>query len=1037
MKFDVRVSVLVSAVVCASGSPVAHAAVGTEMVLDVNPLIVSRSSSPSDYVRAGDYVVFTTGPAERSAVWRSDGTAAGTVRIRPPDGKYYALTLDTIDGRALLQVMDAANNRFIWSTDGTGAGTQPLFQISDSSRSGEYAVLGVTASNRLLIWSEDPVSGWRIWSTDGTPAGTHSIPVGFRVASPYSGVHPRPVIIGDRIIFQAFTSAQGALEVWETDATLAGTHRIVDPDPDDGPSGEELLGGDDANIYYIADNVATGEEIWHYDAVTGVSQLLADVGPGAADGRIRWLAPVTGGVVFIADDTLCFSNSAGTLVTPLQTFSDYPEPLTQVGGRMLFTGRAPGDGLELWSTDGTIAGTVRVRDQSAGTADTSVSLAARLSDDRIIVRLNGGEPQLWSTDGTPAGTRQLTPSSSAVFGPDPVFLAFDPNATAELWKIDRVSEAVTRIPSPFAFGYFLAFGQQAFGTGSTPVTGNEPWITDGTIAGTHLLLDVEPQIGNDSGLVRNLTSVGGVAYFEASDGVHGSELWKTDGTTTGTGLVVDALPGGNGAGVVRPRAAGGSVYFQANYPAQSVWRSDGTSAGSMQVHDALATQFYFGADGNPLGCEQWLAPLGSTALFVAATAADGIQLWATDGSAAGTRLVNTAAHGALNVQDLCGLQAFGSLAYYVQTDNGRDRLFRSDGTSAGTFRLTGDSAATQLASVGERVAIGTRVFFLLADQSSRRLWSTDGTVAGTTPFTAAGDAAGLPLTTLVGALDGALIVERAAGGQQVVSRLDVTTGALTQLMTSTPFAAGGVETGGRLFFVCGGLCVTDGTAGGTSRIRQQDGSTGLPTVDRLLPYNGAVYFRSRPSDHTGLELWKSNGTTADTVRITPDAAGTEREITPPALAGGRVVFGMSDEATGRELWRVTSAPPLAIDDAVSLIAGNSVLLDVLANDADSDGRLVASGVAITANPAHGIVALQSNGAVRYTPNGAFVGMDTFKYRVSDDTGNASAEATVTVTVNPQPAPPPSGGGGGGGRLDWMLLGVLGALVIGRRRAAAR
>ncbi len=88
----------------------------------------------------------------------------------------------------------------------------------------------------------------------------------------------------------------------------------------------------------------------------------------------------------------------------------------------------------------------------------------------------------------------------------------------------------------------------------------------------------------------------------------------------------------------------------------------------------------------------------------------------------------------------------------------------------------------------------------------------------------------------------------------------------------------------------------------------------------------------------------------------------------------------------------------AEDTALSVIAANGVL----ANDSDSDSLLLTASK--VASPAHGTLALATNGSYVYTPTANWSGTDTFTYRASD--GNSySSIATVTVTVTPVNDPP--------------------------------
>jgi ELWxxDGT repeat protein len=73
---------------------------------------------------------------------------------------------------------------------------------------------------------------------------------------------------------------------------------------------------------------------------------------------------------------------------------------------------------------------------------------------------------------------------------------------------------------------------QTFFVTDDGVHGSELWITDGSIAGTRIVKDINP--GSAASNPGSLTNVNGTLYFTANDGVHGPALWKSNGTAAGT-----------------------------------------------------------------------------------------------------------------------------------------------------------------------------------------------------------------------------------------------------------------------------------------------------------------------------------------------------------------------------------------------------------------------------------------------------------------------------------------------------------------------
>ena len=76
-------------------------------------------------------------------------------------------------------------------------------------------------------------------------------------------------------------------------------------------------------------------------------------------------------------------------------------------------------------------------------------------------------------------------------------------------------------------------GGKALFAAFDPTHGLELHISDGTQAGTHLVLDANP--GPDQGAADFFPAKIGTKFvYEGNDGTHGYEPWITDGTSSGT-----------------------------------------------------------------------------------------------------------------------------------------------------------------------------------------------------------------------------------------------------------------------------------------------------------------------------------------------------------------------------------------------------------------------------------------------------------------------------------------------------------------------
>ncbi|PKV50844.1 hemolysin type calcium-binding protein [Aquimarina sp. MAR_2010_214] len=95
--------------------------------------------------------------------------------------------------------------------------------------------------------------------------------------------------------------------------------------------------------------------------------------------------------------------------------------------------------------------------------------------------------------------------------------------------------------------------------------------------------------------------------------------------------------------------------------------------------------------------------------------------------------------------------------------------------------------------------------------------------------------------------------------------------------------------------------------------------------------------------------------------------------------------------------------PNAGNESVITDFEHAVTVDVLFNDSDIEDESFNSGsLSIDTNPANGVVAINNNGTITYTPNNSFSGSDSFIYTLTDSAGGTDT-ASVYIAVGAAPA----------------------------------
>jgi ELWxxDGT repeat protein len=265
----------------------------------------------------------------------------------------------------------------------------------------------------------------------------------------------------------------------------------------------------------------------------------------------------------------------GTFAAP-NSVVNYPRQFTPVGEDVYFTGFDPAVGRELWRwSPQSGGGATLVKDLNPGAADSILSTMTTFQDRLyFVLEQPGGAHQIWTSDGTAAGTTftGLNGDSLTAHQGNLYFFATDAgdgSRSLMRWNGKAGSWAVTMhtFSNTFAqqLGMPVSMGALLFFAGADATSGVELWKTDGTADGTRMVRDVNPGTGGSiTPATRLVAGADQRLYFAATEPAHGTEMWTSDGTRAGTLLLGDVRPGAAGSDPAGHFFGADRLYFTAD-----------------------------------------------------------------------------------------------------------------------------------------------------------------------------------------------------------------------------------------------------------------------------------------------------------------------------------------------------------------------------------------------------------------------------------------------------------------------------------------
>ena len=425
----------------------------------------------------------------------TDGTPAGTADVLLTPGVRPGIHFVAATGEALyVATEDALLGRQLFRLDDS-AGARPVSAPNGFSHAIATGPMSTLGDGVLFVGPDrDTATGeisHHVWRAQGESAVRLAFVVGDD-----SRVRNDPVtVIGSRGYFRE-VNAFGSV-AWSTDGTRSGTRSLAIPDPVGfAPFGELAL--------------VTTFETGRY-------------GLWRSDGHV-------------------LSTSRIATFRSIRTSS-----ITTVGDLAFFAAEKDQEGSELWRTDGTVAGTLLEEDLLVG-EEASFPFQFLTRDGRLFFTAYAEEPNGTVSQKPFVRVEQgfvlrVTPElqQDPAFRPDTLvtlpngrlLLRDDADGFPELWRTDGTLEGTVFVhhfeagsrETPAADALDLGDGRAVF-RGADHTHGAEPWITDGTSAGTYRLADLAP--GAAGSFPANFRVVGQDLYFTIDPSGEGqpSEVWR-------------------------------------------------------------------------------------------------------------------------------------------------------------------------------------------------------------------------------------------------------------------------------------------------------------------------------------------------------------------------------------------------------------------------------------------------------------------------------------------------------------------------------
>lgn len=823
---------------------------------------VNCGSLPTFGVELNGFAYFSANTGMMGQLMKSNGTKEGTFLVKElnlDNITFNPIFLTVFNSRIYYVVSDNQNQYELWVTDGTSNGTSLVLK--------NVTIIHGVVQNKLLFTHNDKVHGYELWTIDAAnqiqllkdlAPGINDFRCGKFKVIQGKGYFINQINLSGLGIYQTDGTAQGTFQI-ETSLVVDNT---------DSPFYEF----NDEIYFTTTEDLGYKKQLWKSNGQPNSAVMLKEfnwkiMGEFTNDSNFLYFSASdsTSGGLWKTDGT---SNGTSLLKDFFSTQPNYPFPtdLICLNNEVYFN-------LDrtFWKSQGTPISTIKLKEINF--------LKPKVYANHLLFSSadTNNLMTFWKSDGSQAGTTQILNvfpyfdiKNSLILNTNLILSLYDSAYNYELWKIDSTFSPIlikdlNKCQMQANPNQLTVFNDQIIFSADDGVNGREIWLSKGANQQTTMLKDIRS--GSKSSYPKDFKVLNSLLFFAADDGVHGEELWKTDGTAIGTELLLDLNPDTLNASPSNFNIVNNYLVFsiekQGNY---ELWSTDGSLANTQKIADLDYDQSYY-AFNNEL-------------YFSGYDPVHGRELWKTDGTVGGTQLVKDFDPLIGNGSILRHYFIYQNELYFTCTSQGNIQKWKTNGTTNGTV------LADYSIDFYKTMTIDSLLFSI---NSNKELWRTN------------------------------------LNGSQSFKVVPQDTNLLISNVKSL------IYFNNEFYFIAYdsinnyGIWKTNGLTKQATIVKSIYFDKDLNNNDNYLEFlkviNGYLYF-SAQSKHYGIELWRTDGTSCNTYRMTDLNIG-EFSSLPQNLVSfdDHIYFTATASQEGNEIWyfkdTLTDQPFSVIDNSLN------------------------------------------------------------------------------------------------------------------------